>query len=91
MLISPRQMNLLQIPIIDDLWVPPQDPATQHRSKDFAIEMGFGEWYEVTPNSKGLGDVTLTMTRPWLRLYGRRGHRSGIVHGVWSTAMGVAY
>jgi glutamine amidotransferase len=71
--------------------VPPQDPASQHRSKDFAIEMGFGEWYEVTPNSKGLGDVTLTMTRPWLRLYGRRGHRSGIVHGVWSTAMGVAY
>jgi glutamine amidotransferase len=48
MLISLRQMNLLQIPIIDDFWVPPQDPASQHRSKDFAIEMGFGEWYKDT-------------------------------------------
>lgn len=37
------QMNVLQIPIIDDFWVPPADPAAQNRSTDFAINMGFGE------------------------------------------------
>jgi glutamine amidotransferase len=37
------QMNLLQIPIIDEYWVPPQDPASHNRSTDFAISMGFGE------------------------------------------------
>jgi glutamine amidotransferase len=36
------QMNLLQIPIIDEYWVPPQDPASHNRSTDFAISMGFG-------------------------------------------------
>jgi len=36
-------MNVLQIPIIDEYWVPPQDPAAHHRSTDFAISMGFGE------------------------------------------------
>jgi len=37
-------MNLLQIPIIDEYWVPTQDPAATNRSKDYAIEMGFGQW-----------------------------------------------
>jgi glutamine amidotransferase len=36
-------MNLLQIPIIDEYWVPTQDPAATNRSKDYAIEMGFGQ------------------------------------------------
>ncbi|GFZ46180.1 Deficient in utilization of glutathione protein 3 [Saitozyma sp. JCM 24511] len=45
MLVITPKMNLLQIPIIDDFWVPPQDPASQHRSKDFAIEMGFGHGF----------------------------------------------
>ena len=36
------QMNVLQIPIIDEYWVAPQDPASHHRSTDYAIEMGFG-------------------------------------------------
>lgn len=38
-------MNLLQIPILDDYWVPPQDPAAHNRSRDFAIEMGFGVFH----------------------------------------------
>jgi glutamine amidotransferase len=37
-----NQMNLLQIPIIDEYWVPPQDPASHNRTTDFAISMGFG-------------------------------------------------
>jgi len=36
-------MNVLQIPIIDEYWVAPQDPAAHTRSRNFAIEMGFGE------------------------------------------------
>lgn len=36
-------MNVLQVPIIDEFWVPPADPAAQNRSTDFAINMGFGE------------------------------------------------
>lgn len=36
-------MNLLQIPIIDEYWVAPQDPASYNRSTDFAISMGFGK------------------------------------------------
>jgi glutamine amidotransferase len=36
-------MNVLQIPIMDEYWVAPQDPAAQTRSKDFAIQKGFGE------------------------------------------------
>jgi hypothetical protein len=35
-------MNLLQIPIIDEFWVPAQDPASHSRTQDFAIQMGFG-------------------------------------------------
>jgi hypothetical protein len=36
-------MNVLQIPIIDEYWVPPKDPAASARSRDFAISLGFGE------------------------------------------------
>ncbi|WVQ78067.1 hypothetical protein IAT38_000148 [Cryptococcus sp. DSM 104549] len=35
-------MNVLQIPIIDEFWVAPQDPASLTRSRDFAIKRGFG-------------------------------------------------
>jgi glutamine amidotransferase len=35
-------MNVLQVPIIDEFWVAPQDPAAQPRSQEFAITMGFG-------------------------------------------------
>ncbi|KAK1925024.1 cytoplasm protein [Papiliotrema laurentii] len=42
MLVITPKMNILQIPIIDEYWVPPQDPNAHHRSKDFAISMGFG-------------------------------------------------
>lgn len=38
-------MNLLQIPIIDEYWVAPQDPASHARSPDFAIELGFGHGF----------------------------------------------
>lgn len=38
-------MNLLQIPIIDDYWVAPQDPASHSRSPDFAIKLGFGHGF----------------------------------------------
>ncbi|KIR58710.1 hypothetical protein I312_102825 [Cryptococcus bacillisporus CA1280] len=41
MVITPK-MNLLQIPIIDEYWVPPQDPASLTRSRDFAIKRGYG-------------------------------------------------
>lgn len=37
-----KKMNLLQIPIIDEYWVPPQDPASLTRSRDFAIKRGYG-------------------------------------------------
>lgn len=36
------QMNLLQIPIIDEYWVSPQDPAAHHRDPEFAIQSGYG-------------------------------------------------
>ncbi|WVR05261.1 hypothetical protein IAU60_002273 [Kwoniella sp. DSM 27419] len=42
MIVITPKMNLLQIPIIDEFWVPPQDPARSTRSRDFAIEMGYG-------------------------------------------------
>ncbi|RXK36715.1 glutamine amidotransferase [Tremella mesenterica] len=45
MIVITRKMNLLQIPIIDEFWVPPQDPAAYQRSKDFAIEQGFGHGF----------------------------------------------
>ena len=35
-------MNVLQVPIVDEFWVAPQDPASGHRSSDFAIAMGLG-------------------------------------------------
>jgi glutamine amidotransferase len=41
--ITPKN-NLLQIPIMDEYWVKPQDPEAGSRSTDFAISMGFGEW-----------------------------------------------
>ena len=55
-------MNLLQIPIIDEFWVAPQDPASQHRTKDFAISMGFGEL--VTPQQEA---QRADRRRAWLR------------------------
>ncbi|WWD15866.1 hypothetical protein CI109_100290 [Kwoniella shandongensis] len=45
MLVITPKMNLLQVPIIDEFWVPPQDPASHTRSTDFAIEMGFGHGF----------------------------------------------
>ncbi|WRT67102.1 uncharacterized protein IL334_004068 [Kwoniella shivajii] len=42
MIVITPKMNLLQIPIIDEFWVAPQDPAALSRSRDFAIRMGFG-------------------------------------------------
>ncbi|WVF72236.1 hypothetical protein IAT40_007048 [Kwoniella sp. CBS 6097] len=42
MIVITPKMNLLQIPIIDEFWVPPQDPARSTRSRDFAINMGYG-------------------------------------------------
>lgn len=36
-------MNVLQIPIIDEFWVAPKDPAAHSRTQDFAISMGFGK------------------------------------------------
>ncbi|TYJ56580.1 hypothetical protein B9479_002672 [Cryptococcus floricola] len=42
MVVITPKMNLLQIPIIDEYWVPPQDPAALARSRDFAIRRGFG-------------------------------------------------
>ena len=45
-----NQMNLLQIPIIDEYWVPPRDPASHNRTTDFAISMGFGTSVFYRPN-----------------------------------------
>lgn len=45
MIVITPKMNLLQIPIIDEFWVAPQDPASHHRSKDLAISMGFGHGF----------------------------------------------
>lgn len=42
---SSHQMNLLQIPIIDEYWVAPQDPASHLRSPDLAIQLGFGHGF----------------------------------------------
>jgi glutamine amidotransferase len=47
-----NQMNLLQIPIIDEYWVPPQDPASHNRTTDFAISMGFGMSISFNQSSK---------------------------------------
>ncbi|ORY33773.1 nucleophile aminohydrolase [Naematelia encephala] len=45
MIVITPKMNVLQIPIIDEFWVPPQDPASQHRSTDFAVALGFGHGF----------------------------------------------
>ncbi|WWC90067.1 uncharacterized protein L201_005000 [Kwoniella dendrophila CBS 6074] len=45
MIVITPKMNLLQIPIIDEFWVPPQDPAHLTRSRDFAISIGFGHGF----------------------------------------------
>ncbi|KAL7423913.1 glutamine amidotransferase subunit [Cryptotrichosporon argae] len=45
MVVITPKMNILQVPIIDEFWVPPQDPASHSRSTDFAIEMGFGHGF----------------------------------------------
>ncbi|KAL1405287.1 glutamine amidotransferase subunit [Vanrija albida] len=45
MVVITPKMNLLQIPIIDDYWVAPQDPAANSRSPDFAIKLGFGHGF----------------------------------------------
>ncbi|WVN85295.1 uncharacterized protein L203_100440 [Cryptococcus depauperatus CBS 7841] len=42
MIVVTPKMNLLQIPIIDDYWVAPEDPASLNRSRDFVIKLGFG-------------------------------------------------
>lgn len=39
-MITPR-MNLLQIPIVDEFYVPPSDPAFLHRTSGFAAQKGF--------------------------------------------------
>lgn len=45
MVVITPKMNLLQIPIIDEYWVPPQDPASHARSPDFAIQLGYGHGF----------------------------------------------
>ncbi|RSH78130.1 uncharacterized protein EHS24_002586 [Apiotrichum porosum] len=45
MVVITPKMNLLQIPIIDEHWVSPQDPASHTRSPDFAIKLGFGHGF----------------------------------------------
>jgi len=47
MVVITPKMNLLQIPIIDEYWVAPQDPAANHRSTEYAISMGFGYGFAV--------------------------------------------
>lgn len=56
-------MNLLQIPIIDEYWVPPQDPASHNRSTDFAISMGFGEAFCISLHLRLLMDQ-VTVSHP---------------------------
>jgi len=41
MVVITPKMNLLQIPIIDEFYVPPSDPAALARDTDFAQEKGF--------------------------------------------------
>ncbi|BEI92007.1 uncharacterized protein CcaverHIS019_0408270 [Cutaneotrichosporon cavernicola] len=45
MIVITPKMNLLQIPIIDEYWVAPQDPASHARSPDLAIQLGFGHGF----------------------------------------------
>ncbi|KAK4688227.1 glutamine amidotransferase, partial [Tremellales sp. Uapishka_1] len=48
MVVVTNKMNLLQIPIIDEYWVPPKDPLSHLRNKDFAIAKGFGHGFAST-------------------------------------------
>lgn len=57
-------MNVLQIPIIDEYWVPPKDPAASARSRDFAISLGFGE-SRVEAN-RAMCARADCIPRPWL-------------------------
>lgn len=41
MIVITPKMNLLQIPIIDEFFVPPSDPASQNRGTGFAADKGF--------------------------------------------------
>lgn len=45
-------MNLLQIPIIDDFWVQPTDPASHTRSTDFAVQLGYGFGFQAAQASQ---------------------------------------
>lgn len=47
-IITPK-MNLLQIPIIDEFYVPPSDPAALMRTTEFAQEKGFLNPREALP------------------------------------------
>ena len=42
MLVVTPKMNILQIPILDEFWVEHGDKEAGGRSKDYAVEMGFG-------------------------------------------------
>ncbi|KZW01993.1 N-terminal nucleophile aminohydrolase [Exidia glandulosa HHB12029] len=41
MIVITPKMNLLQIPIVDEFYVPPSDPASLHRTSAFAAQKGF--------------------------------------------------
>jgi len=41
MVVITPKMNLLQIPIVDQFYVPPSDPAALHRTTSFAEAKGF--------------------------------------------------
>ena len=41
MIVVTPKMNLLQIPIIDEFYVPPSDPAALNRTTSFAEGKGF--------------------------------------------------
>jgi len=57
MVVITPKMNLLQIPIIDEFWVAPQDPASHLRSMDFAIEKGFGHGFAAKSEVTGRAGI----------------------------------
>lgn len=63
-----NQMNLLQIPIIDEYWVPPRDPASHNRTTDFAISMGFGTSVFYRPNRTDSQATVLLLPKPARKL-----------------------